>query len=147
LRLDAGHAEEFGRPPTMGDIEQQRARSLRHIDGAFSGELEANVILGQQHVGDAFPVVRFVFTHPKQLGEGEIRERCITGEIDETIGAELFREFPDLGFGALIAPDECGADHLIVAIEQNCAMHLPGKSDAGNLIAGGGGRGESAADS
>jgi hypothetical protein len=51
-----------------------------------------------------------------------------------------------LGFGALIAPDECGADHFIAAVEEDSAMHLPGESDAGNLIVGGRGRGEDAPD-
>jgi len=79
--------------------------------------------------------VRLVFAHPEKLGEREIRERRVAGEINETVCAELLGKFPDLGFGTLIAPDEGGADHVIVAIEQDGAMHLPGKSDAGNLIA------------
>jgi hypothetical protein len=46
----------------------------------------------------------------------------------------------------LIAPDEGGANHFIVAIEQDGAMHLSGKSDAGDLIVAGFGRSESAPD-
>ncbi len=98
-------------------------------------------------MSDAFPVVRLVFAHPKKFGESEIRERRIAGEIDQPAGAELFAESADLGFGALIAPDECGADHFIVAVQQHSAMHLSGKPDTGNLIVDGAGRGENAADS
>ena len=59
----------------VGDIEKKCAGSVRHIDGAFAGELEADKILGQQNVGDALPVARLILAHPKKLGQGEIGER------------------------------------------------------------------------
>jgi hypothetical protein len=65
--------------------------------------------------------------------------------LDETTGAEEAGKFFDLRRGALIAPDEGGADDFIAGIEQDRAVHLPGKSDAGDFIAAASASVESAA--
>jgi hypothetical protein len=37
-----------------------------------------------------------------------------------------------LRFGALVAPDESGADDLVVFVEEDGAVHLAGKADGGD---------------
>jgi hypothetical protein len=46
----------------------------------------------------------------------------------------------------LIAPDDCGPNHLVVFIQQDRPMHLPGKSDAGDRLSASAWIIESAAD-
>src|ERR1035438_5722622 len=83
------------------------------------------------------PVSRFVLSYPEQLGEGEIGERRIAGELDQTIDAEQIGKLLNLRLGALVAPDERGPHDFVLGIKQNRAMHLPGESDAGDFISTG----------
>ncbi len=137
MLVNSSTAQNFGRPLPLRDVQQQRSRGIRHIDGAFAGELKAHVILGQHDVGNALPVSRLVLSHPKQFGEGEIGKGSVAGELDETIRSEEIRQFLHLRLGALIAPDEGRPNYFIVGIQQNRPVHLPGKADAGDFISAG----------
>jgi hypothetical protein len=85
-------------------------------------------------VANALPVSGFVLSHPKQLGESEIRERRIAGELNEVFCRKEIGKSFDLGLSPLITPDEGGSNYVIASIEQDCAMHLPRESDACNSI-------------
>ena len=56
--------------------------------------------------------------------------------MNEAIEADGAFEFLGLRFGALVAPDESGADDFVVFVEQDGAVHLAGKTDAGNRFGG-----------
>ena len=86
--IDAGLAEHFRRPAAVGHVEKKSSRGVGHVDGSFSGEAEADVILGQHDVRDAGPVLRLVLAHPEKFGEREIREWRIAGELDQGVAAE-----------------------------------------------------------
>jgi hypothetical protein len=134
LSVDSTPAQDFGRPLALGYVEEKRSRSICHISRTLASELEAHVIFRQHDVSNALPVSWFVFSHPKQLGEREIGERRIAGELDEMFRTEEIGKSFDLGLGALITPDESGPNYFIASIKQDCAMHLPRESDAGDFI-------------
>src|SRR4029077_1244906 len=48
-------------------------------------------------------------------------------------GANFCVEPIALGLRALVTPDQCRTQDLIVLIQQNCAMHLPSKPDSGDI--------------
>ena len=102
-------------PATMRDIEQQRARGVRHVDGAHPGETEADVILGQQKAVKSPPDPGFVGPHPQQLGEREVGERGIGSQLHQALRPDGVVEIAALSRRALIAPDERRPQDLIVA--------------------------------
>ena len=51
--------------------------------------------------------------------------------------ADLFGQPVALGLGALIAPDEGGAEDLAVGVEHDAAMHLAGEAEGFDLGPGG----------
>lgn len=136
LHVDAGFVEDFARPCAMGDVQHQRARSVRDINGGFAREAQADVVLRQHDFADALPILRFVFADPKKFGEREVCEWRIAGELDKSIETDGALELFGLRFGALVAPDESRADDLIVFIKQDSAVHLAGETDGGDGIGG-----------
>jgi hypothetical protein len=84
-------------------------------------------------VCDARPVCRLGLAHPEQFCEREIRERRIAGKLNQPIATKHFLELTALRFAPLITPDNCRSHHFVRGIEQNRAMHLAGKADAGNI--------------
>ncbi len=120
----------------MRDVQHQRPRGFGHIDGALPCQTKANVILGKQNALDALPVLRLVLANPKQFGKREICQRRIRSEFDQSGGADFVGQLAALFVGPLIAPDNGRTNDCALGVEQNRAVHLPGKTDAGDLIAG-----------
>src|SRR6202022_1873540 len=136
LFLDSGPAQYLRRPSPLGDIEQKRSGSVRHIDGTFAGEPEPYAVLGQHDSCHTLPVLRFVFANPEQLRQGEICERRIASQANKPIRTEHVGEFPDLLFRALVAPDNGGPYDLVLSVQQDRPMHLSGETNTGDVISG-----------
>ena len=130
----AARARASGRPTAIGYIEQKRAGSVRHVDGTFAGQAEANVILGQHDVGDAGPILRLTFAHPEKFGQRKVGQRRIAGEANQRVAAENVFQFAALGLAALVAPDDGLAHDLVRGVEKNRAVHLPGEADTGDVF-------------
>jgi len=138
---NTGHARDLARPAAMGDVEQQRAGGLLHVDGVGAGHAEADVVLGTEHVRDAGKDLGLVVAHPEQLGEREVGQRGIGGELDEFFtacfaAAELLMQPVALRLRALVAPDERGAQHAAILAEHDGAVHLASEADGINFYAG-----------
>ena len=70
------------------------------------------------------------FLDPEDLGEGEVGERGVAGELDEVFAAELRRcSQSHCASVRLIAPNEGGAEDLAVLVEEDGAVHLAGETD------------------
>ena len=82
----------------------------------------------------SFPVLRFVVAHPERLSEREVGERRIASQLDQAIDPERMGKLSHLRLSALIAPDNGGADDLVLLIQQNSAVHLAGEADASDII-------------
>jgi hypothetical protein len=85
-------------------------------------------------VPDVLPLFGFDLPHPEQLGQREVSERRIAGELNQTLGSNGVFQVLHLLLRSLIAPDEGRAHHLVIPIQEDGTMHLPGKADAGNLV-------------
>lgn len=85
-------------------------------------------------MGNSLPVLWFVLANPKEFGEREIGKGCIACEVNEAICSEQVPQFLDLWLCSLIAPDQCRSNNFIALIKQHGAVHLPGKSNAGNFV-------------
>ena len=117
----------------MGDVEQQRAGSLLHIHGIDAAKTEAGIILWAENVRDAGKYFGLMFANPENFCQREVRKRGITGELDDVFAAELGVQPVALWTAAGIAPDERGAKHLSIGVEQDSSVHLAGEPDGGDV--------------
>ncbi len=69
--MPAASATSCG-PAAVGDVEQEGAGGLLHVDGVLAGHAEADVVLGAEDVGDVGEDLGLVLADPEQLGEGEV---------------------------------------------------------------------------
>jgi len=130
----------------VGHVEQQRAGGLLHVDGELAGEAVADVVLGAHDVPDLGEGLRLVGLDPEELGEGEVGQGGVAGELDEPLVADFFGEPVALGLGAGVAPDERGAQDRAALVEHDGAVHLAGEADGGDGLAWFRGGGERSAD-
>src|SRR4051812_12329120 len=99
----------------------------------LAGESKTNIVFRQQHPAEPFPYLRLVVTYPKQFCQCEISERWIAGKLDNFVFTNFRVEPVALRLRTLVTPDQCRTQDLIVLIQQNRAVHLPGKPDRGNV--------------
>src|ERR1700693_2446371 len=76
------------RPAALDYIEQGGAGGVRNIACEFSGELEAHVILRQQHLLITLKIPWLVVAHPEELGQREAGEHWIRGVAQYGIFAD-----------------------------------------------------------
>ena len=62
--VQAQRVQHVARPAPRHYIEQRSAGCVRDVAGILAGELEAQIVLGQQQVADAFECARLVIAHP-----------------------------------------------------------------------------------
>jgi hypothetical protein len=133
---NAGGVGYFRGPAAVGDVEQQSAAGLLHVDRELTGQAITDVVLGAEDVGDAGEDFGLVGADPKQFDEREVGQRRVAGELDEPLAADLRLEPVALRLGALIAPDERGAKDFAGGVEHDAAVHLAGEPDGLDLGAG-----------
>jgi hypothetical protein len=143
---DPGGFGDLGGPAAMGDVEEEGSAGLLHVHGELVGEAVADVVLGAEDVGDAREDLGLVVADPEELGEGEVGERGVTGELDEALEADLFGEPVTLGLRALVGPDEGRAEDFAGRVEHDAAVHLAGEADGFDLGAGDSGGGYDSGD-
>src|ERR1019366_399043 len=132
--IDFGRFQHLLRPAPVGNIQQQSPGSIRHVGGAIPRELVANIIFGQHDRADPLPVLRFVFSHPQELGQRKVGQRRIAGQLDEPFRSYFFRQGAALAVGAHVAPDQCRAHHPPALIEHYGAVHLSGETQTSNGV-------------
>ena len=74
-------------------------------------------------------ISRLMGAHPEQLGEGEVGQRGVAGQLDQPLAADLCLQPVALGLGALIAPDQRGTQDFALCVEHDAAVHLAGEAD------------------
>src|SRR5438477_2801593 len=118
----------------MSHIEKQRAGSVGHVGGAFTGEAEANIVFRKHDGANTFPVRGFAFADPKQFCEREICQRRIAGELNQALLADFGGQVAALLFCAHVAPDQSGTNDASLLIQHDRAVHLSGEADASNFF-------------
>ncbi len=121
------------RPAAADDIEERGSGSVGDFGGELAGQPEADIVLREQQLADAFEVVRFVVAHPEQFGKSEAGEDRVGDRFEDLFASHGPVDEIDLGLAALVAPDEGGADHGVGAVEDDQAMHLAGEADAADV--------------
>ena len=111
----AGCGHHFFRPASVRNVEHQCARGFGDVYGMFAAQAEADIIFRQKHAAKMFPEFRLVVAHPEELCEGEVGQRRIAGELDDFALAELRVQPVALRLCALVAPDQRGPEHFVIA--------------------------------
>ena len=100
---------------------------LRDIDvGRTLGrQTEPDVVLRQEHVRDSPEDVRLVPAKPEQLRRGEARQRAVAGQLHEARKPDPLLDLGALELGPLVVPEDRGAQHAGLLVEDDKPVHLP----------------------
>jgi hypothetical protein len=103
-------------------VQPQRAGGVGDVADALAGQAQAQVILGRQHAGNPAEQLRLMLAQPQQLGRGQPRHRQAAGDAGES----RMRALQPLRLcqRARIVPQDRRAQHMVVPVQQHCAMHL-----------------------
>ena len=108
----------------MGDVEQQRSRGVGHVDGVLAGQAQPDIVLGQEDAGDARVDIRLVAPQPKDFRRGETGQGTVAGQLNQALQADSSFDFRALRAGALIVPEHRRAQHSVVIVQTDQAVHL-----------------------
>jgi len=97
------------------------------------GELETDVVLGQQDVRDAPVDLGLVLGQPQQLGRGEPGQRSVAGQLHEPIEADALLDLLTLRLRAPVVPQDRGAQRTASRVERDEPVHLAREPDAGGV--------------
>ena len=70
--------------------------------------------------------LRLMITDPQDLAGGKTRQRGVGGNFDQPLGAHARCHFIAFRLGALVAPDDGGAQYFPGLVQHHQAVHLPG---------------------
>lgn len=79
-------------------------------------------------------ILRLIVFEPKHFGRGEAGERDVSRVLLERLFADNIVEIFGLKRASAVIPQNGGADHIIVFIEHDKAVHLPRKADGDNTV-------------
>ena len=125
--------EHGAAPAPIRDVVEERAGRVRGVDRVLARHAEAHVVLRQQHVADAGVRFRLVLPEPEELRRREAGQRTVPRLGDQVVAAEAILDLGALRAGALVVPQDRGADHLLLVVEHDEPVHLAGKADRGRL--------------
>ncbi len=120
-------------PLAVFDIEEEGAGGVGNFGGVFVREAVAEVIFGEEDLAALVEFFRFVLAEPENFGGREAGEGGVGDPVYER-GAATGEgdDFGALGGGALVVPEEGGAEDFSGGVEENGAVHLAGKTDGAN---------------
>src|SRR5215203_1557704 len=84
-------------------------------------------------MGDARVLLGLVPANPQQLGRREAGQRTVAGELDQAVQPYEGLDLLAFGAGALVVPQDRGADHRIGGVERHQSVHLPREPDSRHL--------------
>ena len=129
----AADLKHFGRPALMPHIQQQQTRGIGIIRAESTAHPECQVILGQHDAADPGKILRLMPADPEDFGGGKARERNIGRIFGELFSADHFVQIIRFFRRAVVVPQNGRTDHTVRFIQNDQAMHLPAKTDAGDL--------------
>ena len=117
-------------PGTGLDVEEEAAGGVGDFGSELAGEAKADVILGQQNLPAFLVVPRLMLPEPEDFGCSEAGKGGVGDHLDECgASAGLFFDLGALSGGALVVPEERGAEDFAGGIEEDRTVHLAGEAD------------------
>ena len=128
--------QHLGGPTALADVEEGGAGSIGDLSVELAGQPEADVILGQQHLPDLSVGLRLILPDPDDFGRREAGQHRVRCQLDDPLPTDALRDPRALRAGALVAPEERRAQHLMPRVQEDRAVHLPRETDAPDLPRG-----------
>ena len=79
-------------------------------------------------------ILRLIVFEPKHFGRGEAGERDVSRVLLERLFADNIIEIFGFTRASAVIPQNGGADHIVVFVEHDKAVHLPRKADRCNAV-------------
>ena len=103
-----------------------------------SAQAHGQIVAGQHDFVNLLEQLGFVLFHPRQFGSGEV-----AGRVEQMAQALVCTQFAEgfltVGHSARVAPDDARAEHLLVLVHADEAVHLVRNADSLDVVALGSG--------
>ncbi len=113
-------------PVPFRHVEPHRARGVRHVAGKIPRHAKTQVVFRQQNLRYLTENFGLLALHPQQFWRGKTRHHQVARNLAGR-GHTLFKD-RTLFCTAAIVPENSRAQNTMLAIQQRCAMHLPGNA-------------------
>ena len=113
-------------PSPRAHIQPRGASRIRHLCHMRSGQPKPQIIFRQKNLGHFGKNLRFPPPHPGQLWGGKAREDDIAGQLAKDW---IAIHHVSLSRSAGVVPQNTGAHHPILVIQQRRPMHVTGKTN------------------
>ena len=113
----------------MFHIKKERAAGIRIISTVNTGQFIVDIVLGKHDLRDLRKEFRLGFLHPEELGRGKSCESNVRGALAQNLLSDLIVEIFSLSLGAPVIPQNSGANHLVVSVQDHKAVHLSAAAD------------------
>ena len=127
--IEIGRGQQLRRPFALACIEPGGAGGVRHFRHVLARQPQTQIVLRQQHPAHFGEDIRLVLGNPCKLRRREAGEDDVAGQSTK---ARIGVKRGSLMIAARVVPEDAGAQHLVVGVEQRRAMHLAGQADAAN---------------
>ena len=98
-----------------------------------TGQPVVYIILRQHDLADPCKILRLLISHPEKLRCREACKGYIGRVVRKFVLSDLLIEIIHLFVSSAVIPEDCGADHLVIFVENDEAVHLSTGSDADDL--------------
>ena len=111
-------------PPAL--VEEQRAGGVRHVGRGLAGELQPDIVLGEQDVSRLTERRRLVILEPAELRRGEAGHGDHAGDHRQV--GDLGRERGTFRRRTTVVPQDRRAYRPAAAVDEQRRMHLAGEA-------------------
>ena len=113
-------------PVPFRHVEPHRARGVRHVAGKIPRHAKTQVVFRQQNLRHLTKNLRLMALHPQEFWRGKTGHHQVARNLAGRRHA--FLKDRALFRTAAIVPENSRAQNAMLAIQQRCAMHLPGNA-------------------
>ena len=126
---EAGRLEQVVGPVAGADVEPEGAGGVGHLRDVVAGQAAGGRSpWAAARRRCAAKISRLVLAQPGDLRRGEARHGDVAGDLAGAREGGL--DLGALGHGAAVVPEDRRAQHLVVVVEADRAVHLAGEADA-----------------
>ena len=115
------------------EVPEHALAESTHGGAGFATEAHGDIVAGQHHLVDLSEQFGLMFLHPCQLGGGEV-----AGRVEQVLQTVLLAQVVEgpfaIGNGTRVAPDDGGAQSLLLLVDTHQSVHLIGDTDGLDVV-------------
>ena len=117
----------------MLHVQEEHSGGVGAVGAVDACEEVVDVVLGEHDFCDLGVVLGLILPHPQDFGSGETGKGDVGRQLGQLLLANLVVEVVHLLGGAAVVPQNGGANHIVVFVQDHQAVHLAARSDARHL--------------